>query len=153
MASLMFAPPTLAESTAVAARSAAVLDQRCEVVSLAERRAAASSSTSLPWHFYRRRAVAMMLLVALLVGAWQVLATLGTVLVTSPATQFGRSPDIAVVEHHAEPGETLWSLAVRLGPPGDVRRSIDELTRLNGGSGLVVGRSVRVPAAWYRSNR
>ena len=51
--------------------------------------------------------------------------------------------------HAAVPGETLWDLAVVLGPSADVRVSLDELTRLNAGSTLAIGQPVRVPAAWY----
>ncbi len=153
MASLMLAPTALAESTSVAAPATQPGGSRCEVVSLAQRRTATRSSSVLQWHFYRRRAAAVLVLVGLLVGAWQLVAALGAMLVVSPATQFGRTPDVAVVVHDATPGETLWSLAVALGPNGDVRRSLDELTRLNGGSGLVAGRPVRVPAAWYAAGR
>lgn len=153
MASLMLAPTVLAGSTSVAVPSSPTTGSRGEVVSLADRRAANGSFSAVPWHFYRRRALAVVVLVGLLVGTWQLVAALGAVLVVSPATQFGHSPDVEVVVHDAVPGETLWSLAVALGPDGDVRRSLDELTRLNGGSGLVVGRPVRVPAAWYDAGR
>lgn len=153
MASLMLAPTAPVESISAPAASSRHAGSRCEVVSLAERRRAARSSSAVAWHFYRRRAVAVVVLVGFLVGLWQLVAALGAVLVVSPATQFGPSPDVAVVVHDAAPGETLWSLAVALGPDDDVRRSLDELTRLNGGSGLVAGRPVRVPAAWYDAGR
>jgi hypothetical protein len=153
MASLMLAPTALAGSTAVPAPCARPTGSRCEVVSLAEHRAARRASSTPSWHFYRRRVAAVVVLVGVLVGVWQVVSALGAMLVVSPATQFGHSPDVAVVVHDAAPGETLWSLAVALGPDGDVRRSLDELTRLNGGSGLVAGRPVRVPATWYAADR
>ena len=106
---------------------------------------------SMRWRFYRRRALAVVAAGLVLLVASGLVGVVGQAVVQSPGTQLGRAPQVAVVEHHAEPGETLWSLAVALGPAGDVRASLDQLTRLNGGSGLIQGQVVRVPRSWFPS--
>jgi hypothetical protein len=89
------------------------------------------------------------LLTIALLFAWWAQAALGGLVVHSPSTQWAPSLDVPVAVHHAEPGDTLWSLAVAFGPHEDPRRSLDELIRLNGRSELIVGDPVRVPRAWY----
>lgn len=44
-------------------------------------------------------------------------------------------------------GETLWSIAVELQPSGDPRPLVDRLVHLNGGSQLLAGVSIVVPAS------
>ena len=99
--------------------------------------------------YLRRRIVATVVAVAILALSWQVLSIL-----TGPFAGPPSGADAAaVVVHDAVPGETLWSLAAELGPDEDIRRSLEVLTRLNGGSSLVVGQAVRVPASWYGGAR
>jgi hypothetical protein len=43
------------------------------------------------------------------------------------------------------PGDTLWSIARRLQPHGDVRPLVDELVARNGGSELTVGQRLPIP--------
>jgi hypothetical protein len=45
-----------------------------------------------------------------------------------------------------EPGDTLWSIARRLQPTGDVRSLVDQLQALNGSAPLQSGDQVRIPA-------
>lgn len=147
MASLWISPPLVSLPAPVAAGSRPAVRQHP--------RAAAGScrpqlhDRSLPWHFYRRRALAAAGFGLVLLLAWHLVGLAGGALVEDPATQWGAAPDVAVVVHDAEPGETLWDLAVALGPAGDVRASLDELIRLNGGSTLIVGEPVKVPRSWY----
>jgi hypothetical protein len=82
---------------------------------------------------------------------WQALSVVTRPFTASPSA--GDVASVPVVVHDAAPGETLWSLAAALGPDDDVRQSLEVLTRLNGGSSLVVGQSVRVPASWYAGTR
>lgn len=105
------------------------------------------------WTYVRRRAAAAGLICLALLLGWQALAALGQRAVSSPATQWRAVPDVPVVVHDAAPGETLWDLAVAYGPDGDVRRSLDLLVLLNGGSALVAGEPVRVPRAWLEVAR
>ncbi|HRW38408.1 MAG TPA: LysM domain-containing protein [Aquihabitans sp.] len=55
----------------------------------------------------------------------------------------GAAADTATVEVHA--GDTLWSIARRLQPTGDVRALVDELVALNGTAPLQPGATVAVP--------
>lgn len=54
-----------------------------------------------------------------------------------------------------EPGDTLWSLAVRYGPPGaDPRDLVEELARLNDlgpSHRLSPGQALRLPGGWPAS--
>jgi hypothetical protein len=104
---------------------------------------------SRPWHFYRRRAGAVGVLTIALLFAWWAQSAVAARLVSSPSEQWSPPLDMPVAVHHAEPGETLWSLAVALGPNEDPRLSLNLLIRLNGGSELIAGEPVRVPQAWY----
>jgi Tfp pilus assembly protein FimV len=45
----------------------------------------------------------------------------------------------------AQPGDTLWSIARRLQPDGDIRALVDALVRINGGAALDVGQRVLIP--------
>ena len=51
-----------------------------------------------------------------------------------------------------QPGDTLWSVAARYGPPGeDVRDLVEELSRLNDlgpSRRLEPGQALRLPAGW-----
>jgi hypothetical protein len=41
-----------------------------------------------------------------------------------------------------EPGDTLWVIARRLQPKGDVRATVDRLVKANGGADLHVGERI-----------
>ena len=57
----------------------------------------------------------------------------------------------AAAERHAasgyvvQPGDTLWSIARRLQPEGDLRPLVDQLVDLNGGTDLAVGQRLPIP--------
>lgn len=109
---------------------------------------AGASVSPVRWTYVRRRAVAVALICGAFLLGWQALAALGRTTVSEPTTQWRSVPDVPVAVHNAAPGETLWDLAVAYGPDDDVRRSLDVLIVLNGGSALVAGEPVRVPRAW-----
>ena len=44
-----------------------------------------------------------------------------------------------------QPGDTLWSIARRLQPEGDIRPLVDRLVDLNGGADLAVGQRLPIP--------
>lgn len=96
-----------------------------------------------------RAVLAVLAVTVLAMGATEVVSQVGRAMVSSPATQLGGAPEAPVIEHRAEAGETLWSLAATLGPSGDVRSSLDQLIRLNGASGVIEGQLVRVPEGWF----
>ena len=61
------------------------------------------------------------------------------------AAQAGQAPaGTQLVE--VEVGDTLWSIARRIQPTGDVRPLVDELVALNGSAALLPGDQVVVPA-------
>lgn len=43
-----------------------------------------------------------------------------------------------------QPGDTLWAIARRIQPTGDVRHLVDQLADRNGGAGLVAGQTLDV---------
>jgi hypothetical protein len=106
---------------------------------------------AVPVETYRRRRLA--------VGA----ATLAVaaLLVVGVATGFGfllgpvqggsaPAQDAPVAPGGAEtvvvqPGDTLWSVARRLEPEGDVREAVDRLAAVNGGPQLEVGQVLVLP--------
>lgn len=70
-----------------------------------------------------------------------------------PSSAFGPAEGWVVVE----PGDTLWSLAARHGPPGqDPRDLVEELARLNGlgpSHRLKPGQALRLPGGWSVTGR
>jgi Tfp pilus assembly protein FimV len=44
-----------------------------------------------------------------------------------------------------QPGDTLWSIARRLQPAGDVRPLVHQLIALNGGASLGIGQRLAIP--------
>jgi hypothetical protein len=106
---------------------------------------------------YRRRRL-VVAAVALLLCAG---ATVGLHRLTALAVASGADPATgtrgAVPEQNASAqgavttvvvasGDTMWSLARRIQPRGDVRPLVDELVRLNGGASLEVGQMILVPS-------
>ncbi len=96
---------------------------------------------------YRRRRVSLALLVVLVVAPlW---------MVVGPAAAAPGAPDGAtavviphtpgVTIHVVAAGDTLWSIARSYAPDGDVRRAVDELARINGGTDLRVGDRLVIP--------
>lgn len=98
---------------------------------------------------YRRRrlgvaaaAVAVVVLGYLLVVALSTRVGAATTTVTRPAASTaaaGGAPAVGVTTYRVRSGDTLWSIARRLQPTGDVRPLVDQLAERNGGSALQVG--------------
>jgi LysM domain-containing protein len=56
------------------------------------------------------------------------------------------TPSVAGAAYVVQPGETLWSIARRLQPEGDLRALVHVLVRVNGGSShLEVGQRLALP--------
>ena len=67
---------------------------------------------------------------------------------TTPAEGFSPSPPPAAAAssvHVAQPGDTYWSIAQRLGGPGDVRSTVDALMAANDERPLAAGDRIVVP--------
>jgi len=151
MASLWISPP-LDPTERPARRPAPAPRLRLVHSTPGSARAARVAATADPAAVYLRRRIAVGVAAAVVLTlAWQALSAVTRPFSASPSA--GDAGSVPVVVHDAAPGETLWSLAAALGPDDDVRRSVEVLTRLNGGSSLVVGQSVRVPASWYAGAR
>lgn len=113
-------------------------------------RPAASSDAAT---YRRRRVVAGVLAAAvLLAGVWLAEALVAAVVPEVPtsgptvietAADAGAVAEAAIVV--AQPGDTLWTIARRLQPAGDVRPLVQRLSELNGGAQLVPGQAVRLP--------
>ena len=96
--------------------------------------------------YRRRRLVAAVVVAGLLIAAWAALGALGGALTASgrSAPDLGSRASVAVVE--VGPGDTLWTIARRLQPSGDVRPLVDRLAASRGGTVLQVGERIEVPA-------
>ena len=95
---------------------------------------------------YRRRRILVAALLGLLLSALPLLGgeLIGWVTGTSGATLVEASgqPVIYVVQ----PGDTLWSIAERVNPPGrDLRYTVDRLSEATGGSLLHPGQRIVIP--------
>ncbi|MFN2607931.1 MAG: hypothetical protein ABR511_08540, partial [Acidimicrobiales bacterium] len=106
----------------------------------------------------RRRFGAVLLVASGAVAAWVLLGMPGGALTASghpvpsppsapaPTTVTGPpAAGSAVVE--VGPGDTLWTLARRLQPEGDVRPLVDHLVAVHGGAVLRVGERIALPAS------
>lgn len=96
--------------------------------------------------YRRRQAVALVLVLALAGTAWLAAsAAIGVVGAAVTAEAPVASPQalaaapIASRPYVVQSGDTLWSIARRLQPEGDVRPLVAELAHRNGGSALQAG--------------
>src|SRR5262245_2232526 len=105
---------------------------------------------------YRRRRLVVLLCAALLaVGAWQTAHRLTGTLGDGPLTvaeQPGGKVVTGLVTNLVasrrvivQPGDTLWSIARRVQPTGDVRPLVDKLDAQRHGRALQVGETIVLP--------
>lgn len=100
---------------------------------------------TLPRSVYRRRRLA-----ALLLSSVTVLGVRAAVIdVTGhgvpPASATSASRRIALRTYRVQPGDTLWQVARRLQPSGDVRPLVDRLAAVTHGGALRPGEVLVVP--------
>ncbi len=100
-------------------------------------------------HVYRRRRLAAAVLVGTLVFTLSLLGggLRGHVTGTpgDPSLGAAGEPVIYIVQ----PGDTLWGIAERLAPDGgDIRHTVDHLDAVTGGSLLLPGQKIILPAGW-----
>jgi hypothetical protein len=101
---------------------------------------------------YRRRRLvalvsAMVLLAVAVAAALTVAGRLGgggasTAPAAPTAIAVGARPAATYV---VQPGDTVWSVARRMQPDGDIRPLVDEIVARNGGAALVVGQLLALP--------
>jgi hypothetical protein len=85
--------------------------------------------------YRRRRLVALVLVLAVVLVAVQLLTHVAS---ASASASAGAAPSEPVVLV-AQPGDSYWSLAADVYDGGDLRSTVDELVRANGGGDLRVG--------------
>ncbi|HKY15588.1 MAG TPA: LysM peptidoglycan-binding domain-containing protein [Microthrixaceae bacterium] len=97
--------------------------------------------------YRRRRWFATLVTTVVLASAWLAVSIVVDVASISgnPAAGGVSTPPVAGAEFVAQPGDTLWDVAVGLGIEGDVRDVVDRLVEFNGTSSLSVGQVVRIP--------
>jgi LysM repeat protein len=105
----------------------------------------------------RRRRVFVMRRAAVLALAVVMVVAVGSAVSTSPATASGdagasgAAPTAASVAAPADyvvrPGDTLWRIAASLHLGGDIRDTVDELARANGGAAIAAGQRLVIPAS------
>lgn len=90
-----------------------------------------------PGTYRRRRATAVVVVLALGLGLRAVLGGLGggPLAASEPASM----RPVAAVTYVVQPGDTLWAIARRAQPTGDVRSLVDSLARAHGPGPLLVG--------------
>jgi hypothetical protein len=91
----------------------------------------------------RRRAVAVLVLVAVIVLASLAIGRVAAVLGGAPASVPGHR--VGPFSYVVQPGDTLWAIARRLQPEGDVRPLVGALSDSNGGAELQVGQRLTIP--------
>lgn len=96
----------------------------------------------------RRRLVAMFFIVSFAFLAWSGLRQLADTSGGGPLTVAGRSAQAQLItrsETIVQPGDTLWSIARRVQPTGDVRPLVSQLIDQYGGHALQVGETIEIP--------
>lgn len=101
--------------------------------------------------YWRRRFVCMALLLGLL---WVMSSAAGfasgdrsverpqaQTLIESAAGESLTAGQVVIVK----PGDTLWSIARKMQPTGDVRPLVDRIATLNNGHGLIAGQALLLP--------
>lgn len=95
-----------------------------------------------PLTYRRRRAAAAGILVALVLAVQSLLGVGGG---DSSGVSLQPIPTEALAAYVVQPGDTFWSIAVRLEPDGDPRPLVDRLVAEHGSAALVVGERIALP--------
>jgi hypothetical protein len=99
---------------------------------------------------YRRRRLAAVLVLVLAAPALQVAvhaapAWLGGGSLATPESRPAAVAATASAVHVVQPGDTLWSLARRIQPTGDIRSLVDRLAAAQDGRPLTAGQRIVLP--------
>lgn len=97
-----------------------------------------------PGTYRRRRATVVGVVVAVAIVAITLLGRLGGGPLASSEPTLVTVP-VAATTYVVQPGDTLWSIARRIQPTGDVRWLVDELVAQRGGRTLQAGERITLP--------
>ena len=89
---------------------------------------------------YRRRRIVVAAVSALAAGTFGFMVLGGSATANQPGVGNTNTPTEVVVQQ----GDTLWAIARRVAPTGNIANLVDELVRLNGAD-LHVGQVIRIP--------
>ncbi|MEJ6514422.1 MAG: LysM peptidoglycan-binding domain-containing protein [Acidimicrobiia bacterium] len=92
---------------------------------------------------YQRRRLVVMVAVMLVLGV-VIAGVIGATGTTAQADQAVAGQAIAPRTVIAQPGDTLWAIARRVAPQGNISELVDQLVRINGDA-IVAGQLVRIP--------
>jgi hypothetical protein len=119
-------------------------DVECPPPAVPARRAAASLRTAKKG--IAGRLIPGALTVTVLVGVWYGAGALtGLRAGPQPGVRAPGASLVAGARYVVRPGDTLWSIALRLDPSGDPRPVVDELTGELGGASLQPGEQLVLP--------
>jgi len=121
---------------------AAELTERIRHLSLVPPVEFAPAEPQAPVRLTRRGRLAMFVSTVLMLGVLGVILGSTTVATDEPGTPVPAS--MVVVQ----PGQTLWDLAAKANPNGDIRTTVDDIMRLNSiesAGGLQAGDTIAVP--------
>ena len=117
-----------------------VPQRRLRLVEPASQRACAVP----PGTYARRRAAAVLLVIGVILAVRAVLGALGGGPLTAPEPVSSPAP-VAARAVVVQPGDTMWSIARRLDPNGDVRITVQRLAKANGGAAVRAGQRLVLP--------
>lgn len=95
---------------------------------------------------YRRRRLVALLVVVTIVVLGAMATRAGADVASRWAAPVPTALEGPTVELRAEPGDTLWTMARRVRPAGDVRPAVEAMLAERGTTEVQVGDRVRVPA-------
>lgn len=97
-------------------------------------------------NYLLRRIVALVLAIAVAVLLATAMSGLLAGFGGGPASASGAQPAASQLEYHvAQPGDTLWTIAVEQHGEVVLDRYVDKLIDLNGGTRILVGQAVLLP--------
>jgi len=99
-----------------------------------------------PPTFWFRRVAVLLAALLLVAGVGLVLRAAGGSITHEPPAA-PANPSTATADYVVQPGDTLWSVARRVHPEGDIRPFVDRLVAARGGAGLAVGEVIHVEAS------
>ena len=96
-----------------------------------------------PPTFWHRRVAVLLVALVLVAGFGLVLRAAGGSITHEPPAA-PANPSVPAGDYVVQPGDTVWSVARRVQPDGDVRPLVDRVVAARGGDGLAVGEVIHI---------